>query len=82
MILWQDHYVPLTQSSLESERPKFGVHPVVDGCIVQITQMDNAGENQMLKEKCIKEGLGITFEQTVRNTLQQNGIVECAFTTP
>ena len=48
---------------------------------VAYIRCDNAGENKTLEEECKKEGLGITFEYTARNTPQQNGQVERSFAT-
>ena len=48
---------------------------------VRYIRCDNAGENKTLEYECRKEGLGITFEYTARNTPQQNGQVERSFAT-
>ena len=49
--------------------------------VVSFIRCDNAGENKLLEKQCRKEGLGITFEYTARNTPQQNGQVERSFAT-
>ena len=43
-------------------------------------QCDNAGENRTFERKAEKEGLGIKFKYTSRETLQQSGKVEHGFT--
>ena len=48
---------------------------------VRFIQCDNAGENKTLEAKCKKEGLGIKFEYTARNTPQHNGKIERSFAT-
>ncbi len=48
---------------------------------VKIIRCDNAGENKILEEDCLKDGLGIQFEWTAPGTPQQNGRVERKFAT-
>ena len=38
--------------------------------MVRFICCDNAGENKSLEKACLKEGLGITFEYTARDTPQ------------
>ena len=42
----------------------------------KFVRCDNAGENMRAEQKCLKDGLGVTFEYTAPNTPQQNGRVE------
>lgn len=42
----------------------------------KILQMDNAGENKALETKCLKYGLGVSFEYTAPGTPQQISVVE------
>ena len=44
-------------------------------------QCNNAGENKTFKKRVEKEGLGIKFKYTSRETPQQNGKVEHGFAT-
>ena len=44
-------------------------------------QCNNAGENKTFKKRAEKEGLGIKFKYTSRETPQQNGKVERRFAT-
>ena len=46
------------------------------GTKVKHVHLNNAGENKKLEELCLKEGLGIKFENTAPGTPQHNGRVE------
>lgn len=46
---------------------------------VKFIRCDNAGENESLKKQLDQEGSSIQFEYTARQTPQQNGKVERAF---
>jgi hypothetical protein len=48
---------------------------------IKFIRCDNAGENQTLKDLCLKMNFGIQFEFTAPYTPEQNGIVERAFAT-
>jgi len=52
-----------------------------NGVKVEKIRLDDAGENVKLKERCEKEGLGVTFEFTSPNSPQYNGKVERKFAT-
>ena len=49
--------------------------------LFHIIRCDNAGENKMLEQLCIKNQMGINFEYTAPQTPQQNGVVERLFAT-
>ena len=48
---------------------------------VQRLPCNNAGKNQAFKRTCKQEGLGINFEYTAPSMPQQNGCIECKFST-
>jgi len=53
------------------------------GFPVKNVQLDNSGENKLLKARCDSADwkLGIDFEFTARDTPQQNHLAELAFAT-
>jgi len=49
--------------------------------VVQKIQCDNSGENVAFQAEAKQEGIGLNFEFTTHQTLQQNRRVECKFAT-
>jgi transposase InsO family protein len=47
-----------------------------EGKTVKHIRCDNAGENKLLENECLQQGLGITFEYTAPSTPQHNGHIE------
>ena len=48
---------------------------------IKFFRCDNAGENKKIEDVLKEKGYGITFEYTLANTPQQNGMVKRCFAT-